>query len=122
MPGFAVPLDLIIFLLAAFIGALVAGLAGFAFGPNRIGNLAARNRACRECGTDRRFGAGACCTARVNSWHLFPSKLPETAEALRKPTKGAMAKLNSPCRLVDMRIRLRRCTVRAGVVVGRRKF
>ena len=55
LPGFAVPLDLIIFLLAAFIGALVAGLAGFAFGPNRIGNLAARHRACRECGTDRRL-------------------------------------------------------------------
>ena len=30
MPAFAVPLDLMIFLLAAFIGALVAGLAGFA--------------------------------------------------------------------------------------------
>ena len=33
MPAFAVLLDLTIFLLAAFIGALAAGLAGFAFGP-----------------------------------------------------------------------------------------
>ena len=55
MPAFAVPLDLMIFFLAAFRGALVAGLAGFAFGPSRIGNLAARNRACRECGTDRQL-------------------------------------------------------------------
>jgi uncharacterized membrane protein YfcA len=31
MPG-AVPLDLIVFVLATFVGALVAGLAGFAFG------------------------------------------------------------------------------------------
>ena len=30
MPAFAVPLDLMLFLLAAFIGALAAGLAGFA--------------------------------------------------------------------------------------------
>ena len=96
MPGLAVPLDLIIFLLAAFIGALVAGLAGFAFGPNWIGNLAARNRACRECGTDRRFGAGACCTARVNSWHLFPCETTRDGRSTPKADEGGNGEIELP--------------------------
>src|SRR4030095_13307043 len=29
----------------------------------------------------------------IRIWHLSPSKLRKTAEALRKPTKGVMAKL-----------------------------